>query len=294
MFFAYVTLIVFVAMSTIITPKIENVTFKNSNIFGSTYLRSRDFSKWSTISNSKKKGIILGSSTAYRNINPYILRDVTHVDWFNLGSSAQSPTISLFLLRNAIRKTKIDYVLLDVFSEYIDDKGYESTIDWLKNSDLSNSSKLELVVQSPIDLKKINVFFYWMFKSWVPSKTYFSNPMNNGDYIGNGHVCYTPDSTINLKMTRKYKTMRIDANRTIQEIIFICKKEDIKLIINICPVIGVKNISTLTHPFVFNNDDFASDINNYHLYYDTCHMTCEGATIYSYSIANKLNKILQQ
>ncbi len=289
--FAYVSLFFVVGLSTLITPKIESITFKNLNIFGSTYLRSIDFNIWAKIKNANKKGLILGSSTAYRNINPYILEEATNIDWFNLGSSAQSPNISLLLIKDAIQKTKIDYILLDLFSEYTNSNGNESAIDWIKNSNLSTPVKFRFLTESKLDVKKTNVFLYWSIKKQIPSKKYFSGLKNNGEYIGKGFVCYTPNSITNFNSQKNRKFRVIETNSTIQEIISLCKQKDIKLIINICPVIGLKNISTIEYPFVLNNDDFVKDTNNFRLFFDTCHMTCDGSKKYSYTIANKINKI---
>ncbi|MFN5441131.1 MAG: hypothetical protein ACK5AR_04685, partial [Flavobacteriia bacterium] len=104
-----------IALSTNFTLKLELKSFGHMTHWGSSFARIDEFESWAHQKPTQARGLIIGSSTAYRNINPYILSSATHIDWFNYGSSGQPPKISYFLLQDAFKKTKLDYVLLDIY-----------------------------------------------------------------------------------------------------------------------------------------------------------------------------------
>ena len=106
--------LILIALSTNFTFKLEQKSFGHMTHWGSSFARIDEFENWAGQKPTKARGLIIGSSTAYRNINPHILQDRSHIDWFNYGSSGQPPKISYFLLQDAFKKTKLDYVLLDI------------------------------------------------------------------------------------------------------------------------------------------------------------------------------------
>jgi hypothetical protein len=108
------------------------------NDAGSTLERYADFERWSKAEHSKPIALIVGSSTAYRNIDPYILDSLTRYTWFNLASSSQTVEVSAALAKIAYaRLRRIDVLLIDVYPEISDIKNYESVYDWVNNSTLS-------------------------------------------------------------------------------------------------------------------------------------------------------------
>lgn len=71
--------------------------------------------------------LIVGSSHAYRGIDPRRLADVG-VNAFNLGSSLQSPIQTEFLLRKYIDQMKPDLVLFEVGYKTFSSDGIEGAI----------------------------------------------------------------------------------------------------------------------------------------------------------------------
>ena len=141
--------LVLIALSTHFTLQLEQKSFGHMTHWGSSFARIDEFENWAHQKPTKARGLIIGSSTAYRNINPHLLSKATNIDWFNYGSSGQPPKISYFLLQDAFKKTKLDYVLLDIYPAVIALEGLESAHDLIYNSRLHPWLKTQLVVRYP-------------------------------------------------------------------------------------------------------------------------------------------------
>lgn len=279
-----------IAYSTNYTFLVEKIIFGNTNQWGSNYERSSDFISW-VKKHDRPKGLILGSSTAYRNINPFILDSITKIDWYNLGNSSQTLDISNELLLIALSKTKLDYVLLDLYPMLKEGDDYESTFDWIKNSTLTNSEKFNLLKKVDVDTKIIFQFFYRSIKNTVPSTTLFISEEKNGSYLGKGFVC--SDKLMSLATdTFTNSINHITLNDDLSRLIALCNKENIKLIISITPELGKSNqVDFIDNSVVMiNNDDFVNANNSYLYYYDSHHLTCEGSRVFSESLGRKISE----
>jgi hypothetical protein len=279
-----------VATSTKYTAGIEAIFFGLKNEWGSTYERSKDLGKWK--SQQGTKALILGTSTAYRNINPEILDSLTGYNWFNLGSSSQSLEISTELLKQVVTDGELDVLLLDIYGGTLNTDAYESTYDWIKNADGRSIETYPLLKASKPDSKLISQFLYRQIKQGLPSKNYFYSEPSNGKYEGKGFVCSNKFAALKSDTCTKRNRV-ISYTDNLQDIIKICEEKKIKLILNISPELGVSdNIAALPADLrVIEHRDFLMEESSYQWYYDSHHMTCEGSRVYTLLLAEKIREL---
>ena len=281
--------LVLIALSTHFTLQLEQKSFGHMTHWGSSFARIDEFQSWAHQKPTKARGLIIGSSTAYRNINPHLLSKATNIDWFNYGSSGQPPKISYFLLQDAFKKTKLDYVLLDIYPAVIALEGLESAHDLIYNSRLHPWLKTQLVVRYP-NTKLLLRFLYFYTKRAIPSKTHIIYDATNGTYTGKGFVC---SSQPGLQHYHKpSKTQFIKDFQTLHQIAALCKANGAKLILNINPELGKTfKLDPIYHDFqIISSPNFK----NPQHFYDTHHMTCEGANLYSEGLGMRLLKLLEK
>lgn len=105
--------------------------------------------------------LILGSSHAYRSFDPYLFEKRLKSKVFNLGSSAQSPISSYFLLEEALRvKHKPQIVIIETYWKSLSgkDKDYEPASFIIDNMELS-LNKIFLMIKEfdfPSNFKRIS------------------------------------------------------------------------------------------------------------------------------------------
>jgi hypothetical protein len=278
--------LVLIALSTNFTLKLEQNSFGHMTHWGSSFARIDEFESWAEQTPNKARGLIIGSSTAYRNINPHILQDHSHIDWFNYGSSGQPPKISYFLLQDAFKKTKLDYVLLDIYPDVIALEGLESAHDLIYNSRLHPWLKTQLVVRYP-NTKLLLRYLYFYTKRIIPSKAHIIYDPTNGSYTGKGFVCSNQPGLNKFKAA--HRVQKVPYFQTLHDIAALCKANGAQLFLNINPELGksfrlapiYRGFKVITSPNFQNPSHF----------YDTKHMTCEGANLYSEGVVSKLVKL---
>ncbi len=281
--------LILIALSTNFTLKLEQKSFGHMTHWGSSFARIDEFESWAGQKPTKARGLIIGSSTAYRNINPHILQDRSHIDWFNYGSSGQPPKISYFLLQDAFKKTKIDYVLLDIYPKVIALEGLESAHDLIYNSRLHPWLKTQLVVRYP-NTKLLLRYLYFYTKRVIPSKAHIIYDPTNGSYTGKGFVCSNQPGLNKFKTARRVQ--KVPDFQTLHDIAALCKANGAQLILNINPELGKSfRLAPIYRGFkVITSTNFQ----NPSYYYDSHHMTCEGANFYSEGVARKLLECLKK
>ena len=293
---SYFSLFILIALSTRYTKRGENYTFGINTLWGSTYQRSIDMNNWMLNASHQKHGLIIGPSTAYRNINPLMLDTATGMDWFNAGSSAQSVAMSFELLKKISGSTKIDVVLLDVFPPITGNNGYESATDWVLNSSAGITDRFKMMKTTQPDIKLINQAIYRSIKSKIGGKNYFTPGGKNGSYIAKGFVCSDDETGLTKMPAKSNKTSTTNVNSKLLPIIQYCKQHSIQLIINIAPELNATTqvIDNPQNATVLINDDFiTSGTEAYQYYYDSHHLTCTGSTVYTNYLISKIKKVLK-
>lgn len=76
--------------------------------------------------------VIIGSSHAYRGYDPYVFTQRGHTA-FNLGSSAQTPLNSYWLVKEYLDSANTRLLVLDVYEGVLQGTGLESTADLSQN-----------------------------------------------------------------------------------------------------------------------------------------------------------------
>jgi hypothetical protein len=275
--------LVFIAFTTNYTLKFEKKSIGHMTNWGSSFARIDEFEQWAQHPPNGNRGLIIGSSTAYRNINPHILAKNTHIDWFNYGSSGQPPKISYFLLQHAFQKTKLDFVLLDIYPEVLDLEGLESAHDLVYNSRLDPLLKTQLVLRYP-NTKLLLRYVYFYTKRVVPSKAHIISDRSNGSYLKKGFVCSNqPGLQIFAQATQ---TQRVPDFETLHDIARLCKVHGARLILNLNPELGKTfRLDPIYRQFtLISSPHFPQP----QFYYDSHHMTCEGANLYSEELSKML------
>lgn len=287
--------LVLIALSTKFTLKLEQKSFGHQTHWGSSWERITEFETWAAKNKTSKavqkqataRGLIIGSSTAYRNLNPHIFSEQTGVDWFNYGSSGQSPSTSLLLLQHAFERCKIKYVLFDIYGPVVQLEGLESAHDLIYNSKLNFWLKTKLVCSFP-EGKLWLRYLYFYTKQVLPSKPYIIQDPNNGTYLKKGFVCSNQAALINYKA--RPKPQKMPTFPELAQIAALCKANGARLILNISPSLkGPFHLPQAfkKYPLIYNKS-----FHNPAHFYDTHHMTCEGANLYSEGVSMKLKSIL--
>jgi hypothetical protein len=277
-----------IALSTHFTLQLEKKSFGHMTHWGSSFARIDEFENWARQKPNKARGLIIGSSTAYRNINPHILQEHTLVDWFNYGSSGQPPRTSYFLLQDAFKKTKLDYVLLDIYSGVAQLEGLESAHDLIYNSNLDGWLKTQLVCKYP-NGKLLLRYLYFYTKQIIPSKKYIIHDPQNGTYLQKGFVCSNQPALKNFKKAKSKQ--RVPFIKELPAIAALCRQHGARLILNIAP--SLEGPQILDPAYRAYRCIENREVQNPTWFYDSHHMTCEGANLYSEGVVRKLVKQLK-
>ncbi|MCB0699980.1 MAG: hypothetical protein H6551_01725 [Chitinophagales bacterium] len=289
----YLAYLLLVACSTIFTLKIEALTFTNTKTAGSNYQRTIDLDKW-IAKTSKNKGLILGSSTAYKNINPYVLSERTGVDFFNNGSSSQCIFESAYLLDYVLENTEIEYLLLETFPGAWDMVGYETATDWVVNNYKPQRAYVFNTVKHANSLNLWLFYSYFYVKRSIPyTKDYLHYSPDEDNYKGLGFA-YTRDSEFErVNSTYKsYDTISPLNKRSLERIINICREKNIKLILVMAKIFNADINKTILTQY----DVPLIDCNNFQIdstyYYDSHHMYGRGTDSFSRWLGDEFNQLM--
>ena len=268
-----------IALSTNWTLQYEYNYFGHRTHWGSSLERVAEFEHWAEQNAQQPKGLIIGSSTAYRNINPHLLSEQTHINWFNYGSSNQSPKMSYYLLEQALQQTHLDYVLLDIYGPIVNNDGLEAAFDLIYNSELNWWQKTKLLGHYP-NVQLWLRYGYSYTKNLLPCPTYIIHVSTNGTYLKKGFVCSNQPALQHYNKVQKHqKAQQIPDFPELQQIAKLCQANGTKLILNISPSLD----GDFRLPSSFKKYPLIQikAFHNPQHFYDSHHMTCEGANLYS-------------
>jgi hypothetical protein len=130
--------------------------------------------------------IIIGSSHAYRGFDPRLFKERGYSS-FNMGSTAQSPMNSYYLLKHYLPKIKPKAILLELYPIIFEVDGYESALDLLPN--LSFSWELMEMSWSTRNLHAIvNCLQKLVWDHKYPVEKFNQRTIENDTYIPGGYV----------------------------------------------------------------------------------------------------------
>ncbi len=127
---------------------------------------------------SKVDLLIIGSSHACRGFDPRVF-EAYGLRIFNLGSSAQTPMHSEYLLKKYITALNPDTVIFEVFPKIFTWEGVEASMDILTN-DRFDAGMTRLMLQHPTPMP-LNSFLYHKVARKTPEPLY-------GTYLSGGYI----------------------------------------------------------------------------------------------------------
>ncbi len=131
--------------------------------------------------------LFLGSSHVYRGFDTRIFENHGYKA-FNLGSSAQTPIQSYFLLENYLDSLNPGLVIIDVSPGGFSNDGVESTLDLIANRRIDYSTfKMVLEINH---LKTYNTLIFGLYRQLLHLDDDFKEPLitNEDQYIPGGFV----------------------------------------------------------------------------------------------------------
>lgn len=220
----YIVLLLVISLSTAFTFKVEHVIFRNNKTSANNYRRIQDFHSW-LATNHGGNALILGSSTANMNIDPIILQDATDIDFFNCGTNAQTIKLSEKILRYAVERSKVDYVILDVYPELWNYKSPEPVIIWTTHNPALGNKFMFNMVASSQSVNAWNYYFYFLVKRWLPLTRFDMEKIQHTRvYKTKGHVCIDDTVKTDYAYDTTYNTMSADNAQALQHIVEICRE----------------------------------------------------------------------
>lgn len=290
----YIVLLLLISLSTAFTFKVEHVIFRNNKTSGNDYRRIHDFYSWLAI-NHAGKGLILGSSTANMNIDPIILQEATDVDFFNCGTNAQTIKLSEKILRYAVERSKVDYVILDVYPELWNYKSPEPVIIWTTHNPVLGNKFMFNMVASSQSVNAWNYYFYFLVKRWLPLTRFDMEKIQlTRVYKTKGHVCIDDTVKTDYAYDTTYNTMSADNRQALHNIAKICRDRNIQLVISIPKVLNADIDESLVKvegvPLI-SAAEFAIDSTYFK---DSHHMFCKGAEKYSHWLSVRVKGLIKQ
>lgn len=140
--------------------------------YGHTYTRMQDANKTKNID-----VLVVGSSHAYRGIDPRILEEYG-ISTFNLGSSAQTPINTKILLHQYLDHIKPKLVIYEAYAGTLNIDGVESSLDLLSNNQIdTNAIQMANEVHN---LLSYNTLIFSSFRQIFGLNNNFKEPLTQG------------------------------------------------------------------------------------------------------------------
>jgi len=203
--------------------------------------------------------LFIGSSHVYRGFDVTVFK-ANDINVFNLGSSAQAPRNSYFLLKQYLPKIKPKKVIMDVYWGGFLNEGVESTIDILSNKKLVEED-LQMAL-SHKNIVPMNTYFASLFGNLTNDVTTANQlQVENDIYYKGGYV--NRDSKIKAEVLKN--TPQFDENESYNDVQWqylikcyeLCRLHDIELILTRVPV--TKELISNTKYY----NEYTTTINNF-------------------------------
>jgi len=273
--------------------------------------------RWNEFYEQKENSIdviFLGSSHCYRSIVPRIIDSLMNVNSFNMGSSGQSPIVSFYVLKEVLKHQKPKKVFFEIYDGTISlPKNYliaSHNIDFIKSIGIKSALTLKTASFSDIPNILFPTYKHNSLKSLIvkgKEKGKEVDKNTNSYYDKKGYVGTKTYPTQKISFERRTinkEDFNTDQIKALQEIIAICIKDDIEIIlftqayqpsylhsIDNYPVYS-NYIKDITHKQKIKYLDFnAPEYNHYFSdddFYDHGHLFDKGAEKFSVLFSNSL------
>lgn len=267
----------------------KNLTYVSAGGYTQTRLLEADTTRNIDI-------LTLGSSHTYRGFDPRIFRE-HGIRMFNLGSSAQSPLQTQYLVQEYINRIKPGLVIYEVSSLTFSSDGLESALDLYRNVPRLDKGLLDMAI-TVNKIKSYNTFLYALFRKSFEKKSRHESAQTKIDtYIPGGYV-ETKRPVDSAKQMKDFKKRAIAFNgiqtHAFEETMRLLQAQNIKVILVQAPVLrkfyqSITNESEFETYFssfkgipYYNFNEIASF--NDDQFYDHNHLNQQGV--------NKFNKMV--
>jgi poly-D-alanine transfer protein DltD len=267
----------------------KNIYFKR----GSSYIRFQEVKKYENIDI-----LFTGSSHAYRGFDTRLFNNAGYSS-YNLGSTAQTPLQTEYLLNQYLEELKPKIVVIEVYPKVFTIDGIESTLDLLSNNFDINGLFLTL---EHSNFKVLNTFIYSrFFASFLLKKNQNNIILSSNDvYVKGGYV----EREVAFNKVRKYQPITLSfvdkQFKSLQRIDKLIKKKGILPIYVIAPIdskfynsfLNIENmkerIKKLGTLYDFNE---ILTLNDTLHFFDSHHLNQNGVEIFNNELIRILNTV---
>jgi len=237
-------------------------------------------------------GIILGSSTAQRGINPNKI-SVGSTTFYNLASSAQTVEGSLQILLNLMKIKPLEFIILDIYSNFYCLSSREFAYDYLGRNPLHNG----IQDASFFFAQKDNYLSLLFLRSLIHGN---NNNLPDRENI-RGHKANITNELEEMPDCKTFFTEPTSPNtQSLITIYNICRKTKTKLFITIPPDlcdslhVDLHNHIKSIAPSISILDGNLWEKRSPSYFFDDHHLNRDGALAYSSWLNSQLNNALQQ
>lgn len=238
--------------------------------------------------------LFLGSSITYRGFDTRIFKK-KNIKSFNLGSSAQTPVQTNFLLKKYINKLNAKLIIYEVNPENFTNEGVESCLDIISNEEID----FDLIKMS-FNYNNIKVFntliYYTIHNLTYNLKNKIENHRNNDIYMTNGYVSQKKIVKANNK-DLEMKTSNwpfLDKNKeAFEKSISLIKSKNVDLLLVQAPLPQKlkMNYNNFEIDSFFNEKGRYINFNNQYIYDDTLfmdfyHLNQDGVNFFNDELLN--------
>ena len=274
-----------------------NLAFDVARPGSSTLIRFREIKEYRDIDI-----LFLGSSHTYRSFDPRFFSERGFTT-FNMGSTAQSPLNSYFLLRPEIERLNPKLVVFEVFYEVLVSDGLESYLDLYEN--MTWDSSMWKMAWATTNVRAINVALAHYLEigrtpmGWLPA-----NLDRQDTYIRGGYV----ETVEGFEGERGVSPHRVEIRDTqldyLARVISLCKGRGTKIVLVVQPLpeetlASMTNLTEVQGQLaIFARDrevtllDFNTmmKLDSKEHFFDSHHLNQEGVRVFDHRLFEELQR----
>lgn len=276
--------LLFIAVSTKFTEKIESSLFQFGTLNGKLKERSIMFKEWAN-NESQNKILFLGSSTMYRNYNPEFLP--LNYDGFNIGSPGMNIKIQEEIV-NSFINSNIDVFILEITPILWNLKRYETRKNWIQDWVNPTDNVVRKIAFEAKRLKEYFIYLYSLIKFHVPSEYHPLKSDNVSQLSKKGSDCILETKQFELRY-QDFNLILSKENRSSLINLSKIKKKKILFVIN--PNIGLNyTINELPVKVIDFNDFIKLENEDFN---DEVHLNCSGMNKFSLKSSRIIVELLK-
>jgi hypothetical protein len=261
--------------------------------------------------------VFIGSSRCYSSFDADLISNLTHFDSYNLGTSAQSPITSYFVLNELFKYQKPETIFLELSAEVLTNNDQLINGGYVFDHLRFSKNKIKFFFEGFSWKERIMMLFpMFRFRGNLGYlvKRIFSNPeiLSDGDtYITKGFVCnknrINSENLIRLLRNTKWDFEQVDLSKRnieyINKISELCYEKKVQLFLIISPypkfvLNNFKNINIFRKSLydigqrngrkLLDFSDCTSFLDDTLHFKNSNHLNCQGAYLFSTCLSKML------